>query len=81
MVGQGEEVTVGVQQQGEDSSLKSWQGLGGLGVQGLTFLTSVAKYSCLLCWTTREKTSVEEEIKEKEDAIRQRSNEVQVRAV
>uniref|UniRef100_H2SBZ0 Epidermal growth factor receptor pathway substrate 15 n=1 Tax=Takifugu rubripes TaxID=31033 RepID=H2SBZ0_TAKRU len=35
------------------------------------------KYSCVLCWTPREKVSVEEEIKEKEEAVRQRSSEVQ----
>uniref|UniRef100_A0AAQ4S5P3 Epidermal growth factor receptor pathway substrate 15 n=1 Tax=Gasterosteus aculeatus aculeatus TaxID=481459 RepID=A0AAQ4S5P3_GASAC len=46
-------------------------------IPGLPALSLVAKYSCLLCWTPREKSSVEEEIKEKEEAIRQRSTEVQ----
>uniref|UniRef100_A0A8C4ITB7 Epidermal growth factor receptor pathway substrate 15 n=1 Tax=Dicentrarchus labrax TaxID=13489 RepID=A0A8C4ITB7_DICLA len=55
----------------------SWLGLGELGVPGLPSLSLVAKYSCLLCWPPREKSSVEDEIKEKEEAIRQRSNEVQ----
>lgn len=76
---QGEEVAV-VQGQGKEGSAESWLGLGGLGVPGLPSLSLVAKYSCLLCWTPREKSSVEEEIKEKEEAIRQRSSEVQVRS-
>uniref|UniRef100_A0A665U4T2 Epidermal growth factor receptor pathway substrate 15 n=1 Tax=Echeneis naucrates TaxID=173247 RepID=A0A665U4T2_ECHNA len=46
-------------------------------IPGLPSLSLVAKYSCLLCWTPREKSSVEEEIKEKEEAIRERSSEVQ----
>lgn len=77
MVFQGEDV---VQDQGQDKegSAESWLGLGGLGVAGLSSLSLVAKYSCLLCWTPSEKSSVEEEIKEKEEAIRQRSSEVQV---
>lgn len=77
MVAQGEEVVV-VQGHGKEGSAENW--LGGLGVPGLPSLSSVAKYSCLLCWPPREKSSVEEEIKEKEEAIRQRSNEVQVRS-
>ncbi len=79
MVVQGEEVAV-VQGQSNEGSVESWLGLGGLGVPGLPSLSVVAKYSCLLCWTPREKSSVEEEIKEKEEAIRQRSSEVQVRS-
>eukprot|EP00064_Thunnus_orientalis_P014471 superscaffoldBa00002512_g14516 len=75
MVAQGEEVVVVAAAQGQGE--ESWLGLGGLGVPGLPSLSLVAKYSCLLCWTPREKTSVEEEIKEKEEAIRQRSSEVQ----
>lgn len=77
MVAQEEEVVV-VQGHGKEGSAENW--LGGLGVPGLPSLSSVAKYSCLLCWAPREKSSVEEEIKEKEEAIRQRSNEVQVRS-
>uniref|UniRef100_A0AAX7TN96 Epidermal growth factor receptor pathway substrate 15 n=1 Tax=Astatotilapia calliptera TaxID=8154 RepID=A0AAX7TN96_ASTCA len=50
---------------------QSWLGLGGL------VLSLVVKYTCLLCCNPREKSSVEEEIKEKEEAIRQRSTEVQ----
>lgn len=79
MVVQGEEVVL-VQGQGKEGSAESWLGLGGLGVPGLPSLSLVAKYSCLLCWTPREKSSVEEEIKEKEEAIIQRSSEVQVRS-
>lgn len=76
MVVQREEVEVAVAQgQGDEG----WLGLGGLGVPGLPSLSLVAKYSCLLCWTPREKSSVEDEIKEKEEAIRQRTSEVQVR--
>lgn len=67
MVVQGEEVAVAMGDEG-------WLGL------GLPSLSLVAKYSCLLCWTPREKSSVEDEIKEKEEAIRQRSSEVQVRS-
>lgn len=77
MVVQGEETVV---VQGEEQSAENWLRLGGLGVPGLPSLSLVAKYSCLLCWSPREKSSVEEEIKEKEEAIRQRSTEVQVRA-
>lgn len=76
MVVQGEEVVVVVQ--GKET--ESWLGLGALGVPGLPSLSLVAKYSCFLCWAPREKSSVEEEIKEKEEAIRQRSSEVQVRS-
>uniref|UniRef100_A0A3Q4H4K7 Epidermal growth factor receptor pathway substrate 15 n=1 Tax=Neolamprologus brichardi TaxID=32507 RepID=A0A3Q4H4K7_NEOBR len=54
---------------------QSWLGLGGL------VLPLVVKYTCLLCCNPREKSSVEEEIKEKEEAIRQRSTEVQVRSL
>lgn len=79
MVVQGEEVMV-VQRQVEARSADSCLGLGGLGAPDVTCLSLVAKYSCLLCWTPREKSTVEEEIKEKEEAIRQRSGEVQVRS-
>lgn len=41
-------------------------------------VAAVIKYSCL-CWSFREKSSVEQEIKEKEENIRQRTSEVQVR--
>ena len=77
MVVEVEEVVVVVQGQGRDGSVEKWLGLG---VPGVPSLSLVAKYSCLLCWTPREKITVEEEIKEKEDAIRQRNNEVQVRS-
>lgn len=80
MVVEGEEMVV-VQGQGEERSAENWLGLGGFGVPVLPSLSLVAKYSCLLCWSPREKSSVEEEIKEKEEAIRQRSSEVQVSAV
>lgn len=50
-------------------------------MQGVVLsVTLVPKYLCDLCWTHREKSSVEEEIREKEEAIRQRSGEVQVRS-
>ena len=75
MVAQGEEEEV-VVVQGKGGSVENW-----LGVPGLPSLSLVAKYSCLLCWTPREKTTVEDEIKEKEEAIRQRSSEVQVRSL
>lgn len=68
---QGEEVVL-VQGQAREASGEGWLG------QADT--PSMAKYSCVLCWTPREKVSVEEEIKEKEEAIRQRSSEVQVRS-
>lgn len=68
---QGEEV-VSSQGRGEGALL------GLVGVPGGKRLSLLAKYSCLLCWNPREKSSVEEEIKEKEEAIRQRSDEVQV---
>lgn len=73
MVAEGEEL-VEVQGPGKACSLESWLGLGGL------VLPLVVKYACLLCCNPREKSSVEEEIKEKEEAIRQRSTEVQVRS-
>lgn len=76
MVVQGEEVVL-VQGPGKEGSAESWLELSGLGVLGLPSLSSVAKFSCL--WTPREKSSVEDEIKEKEEAVSQRSNEVQVR--
>lgn len=78
MVFQGEEVVV-VQGQSKEGSVEDWLGPGGLEIPGLPSLSLVAKY-CFLCWTPREKITVEEEIKEKEEAIRQRSNEVQVRS-
>lgn len=71
------EVVVSVQEQGEDGLAASW--LSGPALTGRPSLSSVAKYFCLLCWTPREKSSVEQEVKEKEEAIRQRSSEVQVR--
>lgn len=78
MVVEGNELMV-FEGQGEASSADTWLWLGGVGLPGLTSLSSAANYFCLLCWTPREKSSVEEEIKEKEEAIRQRSTEVQVR--
>lgn len=78
MVAQGEEVGP-VQGPGIEGSAESWLGLSGLGILGLPSLSSVAKFSCLWCWTPREKSSVEDEIKEKEEAVSQRSSEVQVR--
>lgn len=74
MVAEGEELVV-VQGPGKACSLESWLGHGGL------VISLVVKYTCLLCCNPREKSSVEEEIKEKEEAIRQRSTEVQVRSL
>lgn len=68
------------QGQGGTSSIGIWQGLGGVGATGLKCVVVLINYSCLLHWTPREKSSVEDEIKEKEEAIRQRSSEVQVRS-
>lgn len=67
--------------QGEEvvSSRGAWLGLAD--VPTVKCLSLLAKYSCLLCWNSREKSSVEEEIKEKEEAIRQRTDEVQVCSV
>lgn len=79
MVVQGEDLVLAGGQE-EGGSADSWLGpaAAGLALPALPSLSSVVKYSCLLCWTPREKSSVEEEIKEKEEAIRQRSSEVQV---
>lgn len=63
-----------VQRQAGKASGEGWPGQG-----DLQSMTLVPKYSCILCWTPREKSSVEDEIKEKEEAIRQHSSEVQVR--
>ena len=77
MVAQGEQL-VAVQPAGK-GSVGSWLGLGGLeGLGLLPSLSSVAKYSCLLCWNSREKSGVEQEIKEKEETIQHRTSEVQV---
>lgn len=69
--------------QGDESVLVQGHAKGSwldeIGLPGLHALCLLTKYSCLLCWTPREKSSVEEEIKEKEETIRQRSSEVQVR--
>ncbi len=40
-------------------------------------VATVIKYSCL-CWSFREKSVVEQDIKEREEIIRQRNSEVQV---
>lgn len=64
-----------VQGQARKASQEGW-----LGQRDLLSMTLVPKYSCILCWTPREKSSVEDEIKEKEEAIRQHSSEVQVRS-
>lgn len=73
MVFRGEEIVL-IQGQARKASGEGWLGQG-----DLQSMTLVPKYSCILCWTPREKCSVEEEIKENEEAIRQRSSEVQVR--
>jgi hypothetical protein len=77
MVAQGEQLVAG--QPAGKGSVGSWLGLGGLeGLGLLPSLSSVVKYSCLLCWNSREKSGVEQEIKEKEETIQQRTSEVQV---
>lgn len=73
MVVHGEEMVEG------SELTQGWARMVGLRILALPALSDMAKYSCLLRWTPREKSSVEEEIKEKEEAIRRRSNEVQVR--
>lgn len=45
---------------------------------GVPSVSTVIKYSCLLCWSSREKSNVEQEIKEQEKSIRERTSEVQV---
>uniref|UniRef100_A0A8C7NIW8 Epidermal growth factor receptor pathway substrate 15 n=1 Tax=Oncorhynchus mykiss TaxID=8022 RepID=A0A8C7NIW8_ONCMY len=44
---------------------------------GVPSVSTVIKYSCLLCWSSREKSNVEQEIKEQEKSIRERTSEVQ----
>lgn len=78
MLDQRKEMAV-FEKRGDAPSADVWLRLGGVGLQSLTCLSSVANHFRLLCWTPREKSSVEEEIKEKEEAIRQRTDEVQVR--
>lgn len=41
-------------------------------------VADVLKYSCIVCWSSREKNNVEQDLKEKEDTIKQRTSEVQV---
>lgn len=51
-------------------------GLGGwITVPGVA---DVLKYSCIVCWSSREKNDVEHDLKEKDDTIKQRTNEIQV---
>lgn len=44
-------------------------------------VADVLKYSCIVCWSSREKNNVEQDLKEKEDAIKQRTSEVQVNKI
>lgn len=44
-------------------------------------VADVLKYSCIVCWSSREKNNVEQDLKEKEDAIKQRTSEVQVNII
>uniref|UniRef100_A0A8C0XFF2 Epidermal growth factor receptor substrate 15 n=1 Tax=Castor canadensis TaxID=51338 RepID=A0A8C0XFF2_CASCN len=55
--------------------LKSDSGLGGWIT--IPAVADVLKYSCIVCWSSREKNNVEQDLKEKEDAIKQRTSEVQ----
>lgn len=58
---------------------ESWLWRYSLGI--IPSLSSLAKCSYLFCWDRREKATVEDEIKEKEAAISEHSNEVQVRSI
>lgn len=42
-------------------------------------VTDVFRYSCMVCWSSREKTNVEQELTEKEETVKRRTGEVQVR--
>uniref|UniRef100_A0A8C8BUN4 Epidermal growth factor receptor pathway substrate 15 n=1 Tax=Oncorhynchus tshawytscha TaxID=74940 RepID=A0A8C8BUN4_ONCTS len=44
---------------------------------GVPSVSTVIKNSCLLCWSYREKSSVEQDINEKEERVRERTSEVQ----
>nr|KAF6504943.1 epidermal growth factor receptor pathway substrate 15 [Rousettus aegyptiacus] len=55
--------------------LKSDSGLGGWIT--IPAVADVLKYSCIVCWSSREKNNVEQDLKEKEDTIKQRTCEVQ----
>ncbi|XP_008944119.1 PREDICTED: epidermal growth factor receptor substrate 15 [Merops nubicus] len=55
--------------------LKRETGLGGWIT--VPAVADVLKYSCIVCWSSREKTNVEQDLKEKEDTIQQRTSEVQ----
>lgn len=57
--------------------LKWDSGLGGW--ISMPAVTDVFRYSCMVCWSSREKTNVEQELNEKEEAVKKRTNEVQVR--
>lgn len=48
------------------------------GLGGWITVADVLKYSCIVCWSSREKTNVEQDLKEKEDQIKRRTSEVQV---
>ncbi|XP_029110636.1 LOW QUALITY PROTEIN: epidermal growth factor receptor substrate 15 [Scleropages formosus] len=63
--------------EGEELSSEAPDGEEGGGWPALSSFSSAFKYSCLFCWSSREKSSVEQEIKEKEESIQQRSSEVQ----
>lgn len=55
--------------------LKWDSGLGGW--ISMPAVTDVFRYSCMVCWSSREKTNVEQELNEKEEAVKKRTNEVQ----
>ncbi|XP_016069658.1 PREDICTED: epidermal growth factor receptor substrate 15 isoform X2 [Miniopterus natalensis] len=55
--------------------LKSDSGLGGWIT--IPAVADVLKYSCIVCWSSREKNNVEQDLKEKEDTLKQRTSEVQ----
>lgn len=56
--------------------LKSDSGLGGW--IAIPAVADVLRYSCIVCWSSREKNNVEQDLKEKEDTVKQRTSEVQV---
>ncbi|KAK7814480.1 hypothetical protein U0070_008848 [Myodes glareolus] len=55
--------------------LKSDSGLGGW--IAIPAVADVLRYSCIVCWSSREKNNVEQDLKEKEDTVKQRTSEVQ----
>ncbi|XP_043857863.1 epidermal growth factor receptor substrate 15-like [Dromiciops gliroides] len=55
--------------------LKGDSGFGGW--MTIPAVADVLRYSCIVCWSSREKNNVGQDLKEKEEHIRQRTSEVQ----